>query len=96
MYFQLVTFAKENDHLSRNLELENPNKPERNIGKQTFLDLLATSRNASLLQELWSDWQSEVSHYLDKYEQTLALVNEAVRKNGKNEYRIQRIPYSLF
>ncbi|GJQ82092.1 hypothetical protein Trydic_g6964 [Trypoxylus dichotomus] len=78
---KLVTFTKETEHFSRNLKINHPEHPHQTIGKQTFLDLLASSRNFTLLQDVWSSWQQNVSSNFNSYGETLSLVAEAASKN---------------
>lgn len=93
---QLVSFSKSNDHLSRDLTIPYSGEDGR-INKQTFLNLLATSRNFSLLQNVWSSWHNTSSkHISDKYRQILSLVNEAAVKNGKYNIKILRNNFICF
>ncbi|KRT83950.1 Peptidase, partial [Oryctes borbonicus] len=78
---KLATFTKENDHLSRNLKIDHPERADQTIGKQTFLDLLASSRNLTLLQNVWSSWQRNVSLYYNSFGDILSLVTKAASKN---------------
>lgn len=54
----------------------------KNISKQDFLDVLITSRNKTVLQNLWSAWQFALL-YGEPYKPILHIASKAAASNGK-------------
>lgn len=54
----------------------------KNVTKQEFLDVLSTSRNKTVLEDLWSSWQFALL-YGEPYKPILQLTSKAAKLNGK-------------
>lgn len=85
-YDSLIAFHNTNEALSNqaNLPCLHSNSSGCTISKQDFMDVLATNRNSSDLNETWTAWQEMFLINKPQFNSTLQLVNEAFIPNEQH------------
>lgn len=82
----MVEFSNAFEEMYYNGEVEDDFN-QRNFTKQDLADTLATSRNLSIVQNMWNSWQNSLL-YGDPYKPILQLLPKAAALYGKNNLTI--------